>query len=66
MVSGNGIGFEFLLAIRAPLLPGVKLHAQVGYRGADLPSATMRLPQIDLTGLSLGVGFDITFIRGDQ
>lgn len=65
-VSGNGIGFEFLLSARAPLLPGIMLHAQVGYRGADLPTATMRLPQIDLTGLSVGIGFDITFIGGSQ
>ena len=63
-VAGSGIGFEFLASLRLPLLPGVTLHGQVGYRGADLSTATMRLPQIDLTGIAFGIGLDITFLGG--
>jgi hypothetical protein len=63
-VAGNGLGFEFLGSIRVPLIPGITLHGQIGYRGADLSTGTMRLPQIDLSGISFGIGVDITFIGG--
>jgi hypothetical protein len=65
-VSGSGLGFEFLASLRLPLLPGVTLNGQVSYRGADLSTATMRLPQIDLSGMAFGIGFDITFLGGWQ
>jgi hypothetical protein len=60
-VAGHGIGFEFSASAMFSVLPGVNLQARLGYRGADLATASTRLPRIDLTGITLGVGLGITF-----
>ncbi len=63
-VAGNGIGFEFSISAMFSVLDAVNLHVRVGYRGADLATASTRLPRIDLTGITLGLGLSITFGGG--
>ena len=60
-VAGQGIGFEVLVSLEASVLPGLTVHAQIGYRGADLATASMRLPRIDLTGPTLRIGLGMSF-----
>jgi len=63
-VAGQGIAFEALLSVEAPLPAGLSVHGQVGYRGADLATASMRLPRIDLSGLLFRLGVGLTFGGG--